>query len=84
MALNIRNPEAEALAARLAELTGETKTAAVISALRDRLERLQREGSGKTLADRLDAIAHHAAALPVRDTRPADEILGYEQNGLPG
>jgi antitoxin VapB len=84
MALNIRNPEAEALAERLAELTGETKTAAVTRALRDRLERLQREGSGKTLADRLDAIARHAAALPIRDARSADEILGYDQNGLPG
>jgi antitoxin VapB len=83
MALNIRNPEAEALAERLAKLTGETKTVAVTRALRDRLERMQREGSGKTLADRLDTIARHAAALPTRDARSADEILGYDENGLP-
>ncbi len=36
MALNIRNRETEKLAAALAKLTGETKTAAVTRALRDR------------------------------------------------
>jgi len=35
MALNIRNPEAEKLAAELAKLTGETKTDALTKALRD-------------------------------------------------
>lgn len=83
MALNIRNQEADQLAQRIAELTGETKTAAVTQALRERLERLQRERSGSTLADRLDAIARRTATLPVQDKRPADEILGYDQNGLP-
>jgi antitoxin VapB len=39
VALNIRNPEAEALADRLVELTGETKTRAVTVALRERLDR---------------------------------------------
>jgi antitoxin VapB len=35
------------------------------------------------LADRLDAIALRSAALPVRDNRSADEILGYDDNGAP-
>jgi antitoxin VapB len=83
MALNIRNREAEALAERITALTGETKTHAVTRALRERLERLQREGSGTSLADRLDAIALRSAALPVRDNRSADEILGYDDNGAP-
>ena len=38
MALNIRNPEAERLAAELARQTGETKTEAVAQALRERLD----------------------------------------------
>jgi antitoxin VapB len=78
MALNIRNPETDQLAEQLAELTGETKTAAVTQALRERLQRVRRERSGSRLADRLDAIALRTAALPVQDERSADEILGYD------
>jgi hypothetical protein len=37
----------------------------------------------RRLADVLDEIALHCARLPVRDPRSADEILGYDQNGLP-
>jgi len=83
MPLNIRNPETERLATELARQTGETKTEAVTNALRDRLLRVQRERSGRTLADRLDEIARRAAARPVLDDRPADEILGYGEHGLP-
>lgn len=83
MALNIRNPETEELAARLAELTGETKTAAVTKALRDRLERIRRERAGLGLADELDQIAVDCASLPIVDDRSAEEILGYDEQGLP-
>jgi antitoxin VapB len=84
MALNIRSPEAERLAAALARLTGETKTQAVIQALRDRLTRLRRERAGRRLVDELDEIARHCAGLPVKDARRPDEILGYDERGLPG
>lgn len=83
MALNIRNPEAERLAEELARLTGGTKTQAVIQALRDRLARLRRERARRPLADELDEIARHCASLPVLDPRSADEILGYDERGLP-
>jgi antitoxin VapB len=43
MALNIKNPEAERLAAELAAVTGESKTGAILVALRERLERVLRE-----------------------------------------
>ncbi len=84
MALNIRNPETERLAEALARLTGETKTRAVTEALRDRLQRLRRRRSGWRLADELDEIAGHCAALPVLDDRKPDAILGYDKDGLPG
>ena len=83
MALNIRNPEAEKLAAAVAAMTGETKTQAVTEALRDRLETLKRRKSRRSVADRLDEIGKHCAALPVLDTRSPDEILGYDEFGLP-
>lgn len=84
MALNIRNSEAEQLAASLAKLTGESKTRAVTVALRDRLERLKRQRAGRSLADELDEIACHCAGLPVVDDRAPEAILGYGDDGLPG
>lgn len=84
MALNIRNRETEKLAEALAKYTGETKTMAVTKALRDRLDRVRRERSGRRLADELDEIALHCATLPVLDRRTPDEILGYDERGLPG
>jgi antitoxin VapB len=55
----------------------------VTRALRDRLARLRRERTGRRLADELHAIARHCAALPVHDARGPDEILGYDERGLP-
>ncbi len=83
MALNIRNPETERLAEDLAKLAGETKTEAVTKALRDRLARVRRERARRPLGEELDRIATHCASLPVVDSRTADDILGYDDNGLP-
>lgn len=83
MALNIRNAEAERLAGEVSRLTGESKTEAVTRSLHDRLERLRRERSSRRLADELDEIARHCAQLPVLDARTEDEILGYDEHGLP-
>jgi antitoxin VapB len=83
MALNIRNPEAERLAAELARQTGESKTEAVTKALRDRLMRVRRERTKRRLADELEEIAEHCASLQVLDRRPAEVILGYDEAGLP-
>ncbi len=83
MALNIRNAEAERLAEQVTALTGETKTLAVTRALRDRLDRLQNHRSGRRLADELDEIARRCASLPVIDDRSPEEILGYDEDGVP-
>jgi antitoxin VapB len=84
MALNIRHDETERLAADLARLTGETKTEAVRRAVQDRLDRLQREQRGLDPVADLDEIALRCARLPVRDERTAEEIIGYDEHGVPG
>jgi antitoxin VapB len=83
MALNIRNRNTEQLAAALAALTGETKTEAVRRALEERLERTRRTRGHKRLVDEINEIADHCSSLPVLDARSADEILGYDEIGLP-
>jgi antitoxin VapB len=57
----------------------------VIKALRERLEREQRkEQTVESLVEDLMEIGRHCVALPLLDGRPANEILGYDENGLPG
>lgn len=84
MALSLKDAETDRLAREVAALTGESLTEAVRTALRERLarERLRR-GQPKDLAEKLMAIGRHCASLPDYDTRSADEILGYDENGLP-
>jgi antitoxin VapB len=83
MPLNIRSEETEELASALAKLTGETKTEAVTQALRERIQRVRRARAKRRLADELDEIALHCSTLPVLDRRSADEIMDYDENGLP-
>lgn len=83
MALNIRNDEADRLARELAELTGRSLTDAVTEALRESLIRHRGRASEVSLADELVEIGERCAVLPVLDARTPDEILGYDQHGLP-
>jgi antitoxin VapB len=84
MPLSIKAPEADRLARQLAATTGETITVAVIVAMRERLERVERKRLNKSaLLDEIRAISHHCASLPVLDTRTEDEIMGWDENGLP-
>jgi antitoxin VapB len=88
VALNIRNAEADRLAAEVASLTGETKTLAVIVALKERRQRLQQQGQAASkvqasLVNQLDQIGLRCAARAIRDSRTADAILGYDATGLP-
>jgi antitoxin VapB len=84
MALSLKDPETDRLAREVSELTGESLTQAVRTALAERLvrEKRRRGRSDKTLAEELDEIALRCAALPDFDTRSADEIIGYDENGM--
>ena len=83
VALSIKNDEADALARELAALTGESLTKAVVLSLRERLDRKRAASDRRPLADRLMEIGRACAALPLLDARTPDEILGYDQHGLP-
>jgi antitoxin VapB len=83
MSLNIKNEEAHRLARELASLTGESMTAAVTEALRERLERVRRAGS-RGLAERLLVIGRDCAGRLKEPYRSAEhgELL-YDEGGLP-
>jgi antitoxin VapB len=84
MALSIKAPEADRLARQLAATTGETITEAIIIAMRERLAREERRRRDiDTILEEVRAISHHCASLPVLDTRTDDEIMGWDENGLP-
>jgi antitoxin VapB len=84
MALSIKSPEPDDLARRLAAATGESLTVAITIALRERLAREERKRrNNRSLAAELMEIGRHCSSLPVLDPRSSDEILGYDENGLP-
>ncbi len=83
MPLSIKDPETDRLARELSKATGESITNAVAIALQERLERVRGRASGPGLAQELTAIAVRCAQLPVIDDRSEDEILGYDEHGLP-
>ncbi|MGE4426988.1 MAG: type II toxin-antitoxin system VapB family antitoxin [Solirubrobacteraceae bacterium] len=83
MAINIKDPETDRRARELADRTGESLTTAVSTAINERLERLRGRRAAPDLAAELDAIAERSGSLPVLDRRSADEILGYDDRGLP-
>lgn len=83
MGLSIRNPEVEKLARRVSRRTGETMTEAISKSLKERLARLERDTGQDAVRKRVDKILARVHALPDLDKRTPDEILGYDENGLP-
>jgi antitoxin VapB len=83
MALSIRNPRAEKLAREVAAESGESITEAIIHALEERLIRLKGRRSTTEIADEIMKISLRCRALPEKDRRGADEILGYDEIGVP-
>ena len=83
MGLNIKNPETYRLVEELAKRTGESMTAAITVAVRERLDRIRSE-QGAGLADRLLRIGKDCAKHLKEPYRSAnhDELL-YDEQGLP-
>ena len=83
MVLSIEHPEAERLARELAERTGESLTDAVLDAVRERLRRETNRRKAPRVAEELRAIRLRCSSLPVLDSSPSDEVLGYDDSGVP-
>jgi antitoxin VapB len=82
MAFSIKNDEADRLARQLAALTGESLTETVVRSLSERLGR-QRVSKQRKAGTDLARLAADLSKLPVLDSRTAEELLGYDENGLP-
>lgn len=90
MALNIKDGETERLAAELAALTGESKTGAIRTALRERKERLalQRSGGDRELALRRLLEEEIWPSIPPEllgrapSREEQEQILGYGPEGV--
>ena len=83
MAISIKSIETERLAREVAAKTGESLTAAIQRSLEERLERLKQERRSQILASQLEEILRRVDQLPTLDSRTPDEILGYDEHGLP-
>jgi len=79
VALSIKSERADRLARELAELTGESITDAVVASLEARLELERRRRRPVGLGD----IVERFARLELLDARDADDIVGYDEHGLP-
>jgi antitoxin VapB len=84
MALSIKSIETEHLAREIASRTGESLTGAIQKALEERLERLKSNRRSEALTAQIDDILNRVDEMPDLDTRTPDEIIGYDEDGLPG
>jgi antitoxin VapB len=83
MSLNIKNEKTHRLVREWAETTGESMTAAVDKAVRERLERVRRDKKGD-LAERLLQIGRECAPLWKEPYKSMDHgDLLYDEKGLP-
>jgi antitoxin VapB len=83
MAINIKSIETERLARQVAEKTGDSLTGAIQTALEEKLDRLKNRRRSEIVLDQLHDILRRVDQLPVLDSRSPDEIVGYDEHGLP-
>lgn len=82
MAINIKDAQTDRLARELAELTGLPITVAVRTAIEERLTTVRRRQARASGPDLSEIIARGRQRRTL-DARPAEEILGYDDDGLP-
>jgi antitoxin VapB len=83
MPLSIKNNATERLARQVASATGESITEAIHNALDERWRQLKAKRRGRILDSQLEDLLRRVDALPTLDSRPENEILGYDEHGMP-
>lgn len=83
MPLSIKNDATEQLARQVASVTGESITEAIHKALEERWQQLRSKRRSQILNSQLEDLLRRVDALPTLDSRPEDEILGYDDRGIP-
>jgi antitoxin VapB len=83
MPLSIKSLKTERLAREIASKTGDSITGTIDKALEEKLERVNREQRRRNLMSQLEEILQRIDRLPVLDSRTPDEIIGYDEHGLP-
>ena len=83
MALSIKDPETDRLARALADATGESITEAIRRALEERLARETARHTHYPLETAVRRVQERLGSLPVLDRRDPDELLGYDEHGVP-
>ncbi len=83
MALNIKNREVESLVDEVARMTGESKTTAVLGALREKRDRLAAQRSRRAALDEVRAFLEEEVwSLPNVGNLPSDDdVLGFGPSG---
>lgn len=83
MALSIKSIETEHLAREVAAKTGDSLTGAIQKSLEERLERLKTNRRSQAMAAQIDDILQRVDAMPDIAPRTPEEIIGYDEDGLP-
>lgn len=85
MSVLIKDAETDGLIREVAARTGETMTGAVRAAMREKLARLPEPArAGRLDMVKVDAFLAEIDAMPKINTDLTDdEIIGYDENGVP-
>jgi antitoxin VapB len=85
MPLNIKNEITHQKAKELSVLTGKSISSAVAHAIDEALKQAKKQQARHLdkLERDLEEIIKSTASLPVKDDRPADQIIGYDEKGIP-
>ncbi len=83
MPLSIKNATTERLARQVGGETGESITEAIRKSLEERWERLKARRRNRVLTGQIEDLLRRVDALPTLDDRSPDEVLGYDEHGMP-
>lgn len=84
MALSIKDEETDRLVRKLARQAGLSYTAAIRLAVRNELDKRSPPARNPDrIRQAVRALQEEIRNLPVLDPRTPDEIIGYDEHGLP-